>query len=287
MNTTKIIRFVSIMTVCALSPLSVYALSTTINTTTGVIGGGVGTSASTDVTTSVKADVRVDARLSKIMKQSDSDITARINDLNKLSTRIQAMANVSETEKSVISTSVQSNIDGLNSLKAKIDADTDVSTATTDEKSIFSSYRIYSLVVPQSYIIASADRIITVTGIMINLGKKIQVRIGAAQAAGADVTTLNKTLVDFGAKIADAQTQASTANSTVVSLTPDSGDKSKMQTNTSALKSARANIKTASGDLQTARADIKTLIQGLKVLDAKMKVKVSAGASATTTTSSH
>jgi hypothetical protein len=207
------------------------------------------------------------ARLAKIITRSDSEITARESDLNNLNTRVQAMVNVSTTEKTDISNEVQSNIAGLTSLKSKIDADTDVTTALNDEKTIFGSYRIYALVVPRGYIVASADRVDTIVGMMTTISSKLQTRITADQSAGDNVTALQNSLTDLNAKIADAKSQAGTAQSGVVSLVPDQGNTTQLSSNTAALKAARADIKTSTQDLQAARADAKSIMQGLKSLE--------------------
>jgi hypothetical protein len=217
-------------------------------------------------TVSTKAQANSAARLAKIINRSDTEITVRVSALNALATRIQAMVNVSSTEKTNIANEVQTNTASLNSLKTKINADTDVTTALNDEKAIFGPLRIYALVIPQGYIEASVDRVGTVTNLMTTLSAKLQTRITSDQAAGKDVTSLQTALTDLNTKVADAKTQAGVAQTGVVSLTPDQGNKTILASNTAALKAARANIKTATTDLQTARQDAKIIVQGLKTL---------------------
>jgi hypothetical protein len=208
-------------------------------------------------------------KLSDIIARSDTAITARIADLNSLNARVQTMKNESAAEKSSISSEVQTNITGLTALKTKIDADTDVTTAKADEKTITGMYRIYALIIPRGRILASADRITVVNGLMQALGTKMQTRITAEQAAGKDVSALTAALADMNAKIADAATQSQTAQSGIAGLTPDQGNKTVAASNHAALVAARANIKTGTQDLQTARKDITTILQGLKALGSK------------------
>jgi hypothetical protein len=203
-------------------------------------------------------------RLPKIIAKSDTAITKRLTSLATLNTKVQALKNVSATEKTNISNNIQTNISGLTSLKAKIDADTDVTVAATDAKTITGSYRIYALVIPQGYIASSADRVDTIDGLMTTLSAKLQSRITAAQSAGKNVTSLQASLTDLNAKVADSNTQAATAQSGVASLTPDQGNKTVLASNTAALKASRADIKTASADLKTARQDAKTIVDGVK-----------------------
>lgn len=220
--------------------------------------------ASASVSAQVKANAA--ARLPDIIARGDADVAARITALNDLNTRVQAIQNESATEKANISAQVQTNIAGLSTLKAKVDADATASTARSDDQSIFTAYRIYALVVPQGWILASADRVTTITGLMSALGTKMQARITTDQSAGKNVSTLVAALADMNAKITDANDQAASAQAAVSGLTPDQGNATVAASNHAALVAARADIKTATKDLQAARQDVKTILQGLKSL---------------------
>ena len=208
-------------------------------------------------------------KLSAIITRSNTEIGARITDLNKLNTRVQAMKNESDAEKASIATEVQTNITGLTALQTKTDADTDVTTARADEATIFTTFRIYALIVPRGYILASADRITTIGGLMTALAAKMQARIAAAQTAGKNVSALTAAMTDMQAKITDANTQSQAAQTKLVGLNPDKGDKTIAASNKAALVGARADIKVGTQDLHTARKDITTILQGLKALSPK------------------
>lgn len=206
------------------------------------------------------------ARLSAVITKANADIAARITALNALSTRVQDLKNASAEEKANIASEVQTNVAGLNALQTTIDADTDATKARADAQTIFTTFRIYALVVPRGWILASADRVLTVSNLMTTLGTKIQARITADEAAGKNVTSLVATLADMNAKIADANSQATASQTGVTALLPDQGNKTVAASNKSALVASHTNIKTATQDLKTARADIKTLLTGLKAL---------------------
>jgi hypothetical protein len=270
-NITQIVPIVmGLLLLAGMSALKVNAqLLDGINSSTNA-GIAVGASGS-----GVNIQANLDARLSKIINQGDTAIMARITNLGKLNTRVQEMVNVSDNEKTNISNEVQTNANGLSNLKAKIDADIDLKTTTSDYSSIFGSFRIYALVIPQGYIEASSDRIDTIVNMFTTISTKLQARITADQSAGKDTATLQASLNDLNAKIADAKIQAGIAFSGVASLTPDNGNKTVFASNITALKSARANIKVATGDLQTARQDAKTIIQNLYKLDVNASATVS------------
>ncbi len=225
---------------------------------------------------STQAIANAGARLPIIIKRGDTDIAARITALNNLNARVQTMQNESATEKSNITDQVQTNITGLSELRAKIDSDTNITTARSDDQSIFTAYRIYALVIPQGWILAAADRITTITGLMTTLGVKMQARITVDQSAGKNVTAPIAALADMNAKITDANAQSASAQAGISALVPDQGNKTVAESNRAALLAARSDIKIATKDLQAARADIKTILQGLKSLNLRATVSGSA-----------
>lgn len=234
----------------------------------------VGISASATASTT-GASAKVAAALSKIITKADADISARITALNDLNTRVQALKNVSTAEKTSIASQVQTNITGLTALQTQIDADTTAAAARTDAATIFTSFRIYALVVPQGWILASADRVTTITGLMTSLAANIETRITADQSAGKNVSALTAALTDMQTKITDANTQSASAQAGVLALVPDQGDKTKAASNHVALVAARSDIKVATTDITAARKDVTTLLQGLKSLDGSASTSAS------------
>jgi len=218
------------------------------------------------------------AAVTKAITKADKEISARLDALNKLSTRIQDIKNLSAADKSTLAAEIQSQTDTMNSLKAKIDADTDPTTLKTDLNSITIDYRIYALIIPQAQIIAAADRIKTTSLDLAIVASKLQARMTAAQAGGNDITALQAPLADIQTKLTDAQTQAQNAVSAVTALVPDQGDTTTATANQTALKNGRAALKVGQTDLQAARKDAGTILKGVRAF------KVSNTASSTAST---
>src|SRR5260221_5555613 len=65
-------------------------------------------------------------RITSLKTKADALITDRVTHLNTLLTRINAMAKLSATDKTSFTTEINTDISGLNALKIKIDADTDL-----------------------------------------------------------------------------------------------------------------------------------------------------------------
>ena len=208
---------------------------------------------------------------------ADAKIDARISVLNTLEARINQMQRVSDSEKASLDTTLEASLSDMASLKAKIDADTDGPTLKADIQTITKSYRIYLLVLPQGRIVATGDRVMTISGLLDTLSGKLQTRITAAGQAGQNITSLSASLSDMNAKDSDATVQAQAAITEVAGLVPDNGDNSIYQSNQTALKDARAKLKVAITDLKTARQDAGIIVKGLE------SMKLSVSGSATTT----
>jgi hypothetical protein len=200
------------------------------------------------------ADQRIDALKAKISQEIDRRITS----LDKLIERINEIKKLSDASKSSLVTQAQDQITNLTSLKTKISADSDLATLKADRQAVYNQYWIYMLFIPKIYIVASADRLLGITDDTQTIADKLEPKVQGN-------ASLEKTFADLEAKISDAKTQAQNAQNTVMPLTPDQGDKIKMEANKNALQNARKMLQTARHDLADARQDIQQIRQGLKV----------------------
>lgn len=202
--------------------------------------------------------------LAGAIAQADKEIARRIANLNALLSRVGQMKNISSTELASLQASINAQISALNTLKVKIDADTDLVTVKTDLQSITKDYRIYMVVLPQSRIVAAADRVETIVSDMQALAPKLQARITAAAAAGHDMTAANAAYTDMNLKVSDANVQATAAASEVANLQPDNGVASVQASNKAAINDAQAKLKVATNDLKAARADVNVILKAVK-----------------------
>lgn len=229
---------------------------------------------------SVGVSARVAAAIKTAQQRADQEITRRINALNALGTRVNAMVKLSADEKTTLSSTIQTQITAMNTLQTQIATDAaadSTSSLKTDIQSITKSYRIFILVIPQGAIDAAGDRVLDVAGMFTSLSTQLQARITAAQAAGNSMTTSVAALADMNANIADANTQANAVVAGIASLQPDNGDATIQASNTAALKAARTKIQAGQADLVAARKDAGTIVKAL------LAIKITVAASSTTT----
>jgi hypothetical protein len=210
-------------------------------------------------------------KIQDLKKRADSEITRRINSLTELMSKINTLKKLSVTDKSSLVTKLQAEINNLNILKTKIDADTDLVMLKTDVSSIVQSYRVYLVFLPQTRILITADSMGTTADNLTTLSNKLQTLITGSGETGATLTNLQNLLTDMQAKIKDAQTQYQAADTEVLPLTPQG-----YPGNITSLKDARLKLKTGTTDLKIARDDAKQLVKVLRSLKKTLKATGSA-----------
>lgn len=217
---------------------------------------------------------KVEDKIQKVKTSADKELDKRIEDLEKLKTRILEFKNISSAEKQSIATFIDNLVLTLKNLRSEIETTTSTTTLKEARESITKNYRVYALVMPQLNILASADRMKTMVSMMAIVGSKLELRLNQV-ATSSVITSANlalalKSLDNFKAKIADAQTQSQKAVELVANLIPDQGEKEVMDSNTAALKEARTKLKIAESDLVTARKEAESII---KLLGKEKKAK--------------
>ncbi len=192
----------------------------------------------------------------------DTEITARLTSLSRALTRLNSMQKLSADQKQQYTSTVQSNISGLTSLKTKCDADTDAATLQADTKSIVTSYRIYLEFIPQTALLAASDRLNSIVDQFTILTTKLQTRISDAQSQGNNVTSLQSDLADMQTKIADVKTQTATISSQIGLLQPSNVNTDAAGTKTD-FQTGRTALQTAQSDVRAALADARLIVSSL------------------------
>lgn len=208
--------------------------------------------------------VVVENQINLVRSRAEQEIDRRVESINSLIAKIQAMKKITDSEKSGFLAEANKLIADLGALKTKITTDSTLVELKTDRRSIFSSYRVYMLFMPKMHIMAAADRIFVIVGEVNAVLPGVQTGIDDAKANGKNVVLLQSAMDDLKIKLADAGLAAQKAIDIVNGLVADSGDPAKVQTNQTALKTAQGDIKQAISDLKSVRNDLKIIREGLK-----------------------
>lgn len=221
-----------------------------------------------ETTTSTQANTSINTltTVSAVIAKGDAMIAKRVDSLNKFNSRVASMKHLSTTDKATITASIQTSINAMNTLKAKLDADTDLATAKVDYQAIFKDNRIYAVVLPQERAIGTADAYATNIATIQDKVNKLQVRADAAHAAGKDTTAIQASIDDAKTKIADSATQSTTATNAAASLQVDHGDATIIATNKTNHATVKSALTAFHTDIKTARTDLKSANAALKAL---------------------
>lgn len=113
------------------------------------------------VASATKSTAATTTQLQAVIKEGDAKIAKRLTDLDKLTVKINANTKLSATNKDLLAADVSSAKTGLTALKAKLDAETDITQAKADNNLIVTDYRVYLLIVPKINMLKVSDNQIT------------------------------------------------------------------------------------------------------------------------------
>ena len=130
-------------------------------TATGAQADPIPTAPSTSAPTGHSASVN-GRTLQGIQTTAAATITRRLSALGTAIPAVTANAQLSPADKSTLLATLNHDKSGLTALGQQIASDTTVKQAASDYQTIFTTYRVYALALPQVYLSAATDDI-TVT----------------------------------------------------------------------------------------------------------------------------
>ncbi len=207
-----------------------------------------------------RAATQQTAELSRIISTSNTMITTRITSLNNMITRVNNDTRLSSDEKTSMVTNINTEITNLQTLKAKIDADTDVTTARADRKSIVIAYRVYLIYEPQTRFSVIVDNLLTTTANLQGQLPQIQNLLNTLKSQGKDTTAMQATLGDMTTQLTNATTTLNGDKTTLAELTPSSTNY------TTVFTGVKADFTKVRSDFSAVRADFTSLQKDLKAL---------------------
>ncbi|HEX4057050.1 MAG TPA: hypothetical protein VHX87_01880 [Galbitalea sp.] len=197
--------------------------------------------------------------LADIQKSASIKTTQRIGSLNTAIARVNAAKDITTADRATILATLNADVAGMNTVEAKIAADTDVATAAADYRTIFLTYRVYAVAIPQARFAAAADRM---TGTAIPRLTDAQTRLAAALSgpdAGKSTPALQADLTDMQNQIAAATSGLNGVAAASLAVTP-----ADFNANHSVLEPERTSVKSALADIRKAVSDGKTILAAIK-----------------------
>jgi hypothetical protein len=220
-------------------------------TTLGVVADAAGAATKGS---SGSGPAAVPATLAGIKAQAATDITDRVNDLNAAMAKGNAAKGLGTAQAALVSY-LGADSAPLQQLNQTIQGDSTQQQAAHDFGTIFSSYRVYLLVLPASRLAAGADHA-TATAIpkLTADASKAQSRVTPANQA-----TLQPLINDLNGQISTATNATNGLAATVLGYTPAQWD-----ANNALLDASRSSGQAATAALQKGRADVAQIVQDLK-----------------------
>jgi hypothetical protein len=197
--------------------------------------------------------------LASVKARAHEAIERRLETLARLAARVRENRHLTDEHRAALSELIQSQIDGLAALDAKIQADTDPETLRADVKSIVTDYRVYLLTVPKVQLVIGADTELAAAAKLDEVAARLQGKIDEAAAAGKDVTTAQGHLDEMKAKIAEVRSSAGDVADSVLQLVPQDYPENKP-----ALESAHASLKAGRAAVHDARQLARQVVSDLK-----------------------
>jgi hypothetical protein len=188
--------------------------------------------------------------LTAIQTKAAADIARRLASLNVALTSVGANTFITAADRSTLQGILNNDVTGLTALGQTIAADTTAAKAATDAATIFTTYRVYALALPQVRYAEAAD---DMTGTVVPKLQAAQTSLVALLAADPSKNTaaVQASMADLASKIAAVIGDTSNLSATVLAYTPAQYD-----ANHALLANSRAALADARIDAKAARADI-------------------------------
>jgi hypothetical protein len=197
--------------------------------------------------------------LAVIQANAKVQTTARTGALNTAIAKVNEAQDITASDRSTILATLNGDLAGMTTVEAKIAADTTAATAAADYKTIFTTYRVYAVAIPQSRFAAAADRLTSTT---IPKLTDAQTKLAAALAgpdASKSTAALQADLTDMSAQISAATSDLNGVAARALAVTPAAFD-----ANHAIMSPIRTSVTTAIADLKKASSDAKTVLAAIK-----------------------
>lgn len=192
-------------------------------------------------------------RLDKIKEHAKRLIENRISSLNNLLQRINNNSKLSTEEKTLLSSQVQAEIDALNLLKAKIEADTDIETARQNTRKIITDHYIYRVFIPKIQLLITIDNLQALSVKLSETTVKIQELIDRIGDEGKDTTLLQSLLDDANSQLSSINTTLTNAKAKVMAINATNFQRqfAQIKQDLASVRNSFAKIKNDIGQMRT------------------------------------
>jgi chromosome segregation ATPase len=183
-------------------------------------------------------------------------ITRRLLALRERLTVAKSIVRLSDEHRSALTTQLQEQINGLTSLGARIQGDTDEATLRADAQRIVTDYRVYVLTIPKARGVMVADIEVAASDRLTRIADRLA---NAIDQARRDTTEAQEDLASMRSKLAAVDAAVLPIPAELLALQPAG-----YPANHAVLEQARQSLRTGRSDLADAAILARRVIADLK-----------------------
>jgi len=196
-------------------------------------------------------------RLDAAKTVATAAITRRVLALRELMTATKAIVRLSDADRTALTTQLQGQINGLTSLNAKIQGDTDVATVRADAGRIITDYHVYVLTIPKARGVVVSDIELNAEDRLSKLADRLQTMID--QATGKDTKKAKTDLASLRSKLATVTSAVSPLPAALLALQPAGypGNRATIEQGRTTLRTGRQGLADSATLARAVIADLK------------------------------
>lgn len=195
-------------------------------------------------------------RLEAVKRSATAAVTRRVLALRALTTPVEAMTSVAESDRAELTAQLQEQVNGLTALTARIQGASDETAVRAAAQQSITDYRVYALTIPKVRGVVVADLELHAADRLGELADRLAATIDERQ--GEDTTRAGTDLAALRARLAAVTDAVSVLPAGLVALDaagyPD--NRAVLEETRQALRTGRANLADAASLARTVIADL-------------------------------
>jgi hypothetical protein len=196
-------------------------------------------------------------RLEAGRKAAAASITRRVLALRELASSTKSLVRLSEADRAALAALLQDQVNGLTSLNAKIQGDTDEAMLRADAQKIVTDYRVYVLTIPKARGVVVSDLELNGADRLTKLADRLSDMID--QASDKDTTKAKTDLAALRTKLASVTGTVSPLPAALLALQAAGypGNHPTLEQTRASLRAARLGLADAATLARAVIADLK------------------------------
>jgi hypothetical protein len=189
-------------------------------------------------------------KILQLQARGDREIDRRISPLSLLAGKIDKISKLTAEQKASYIAEINDNIYELQTLRNKIDVDTDLAVLKKDLANVTAAYSIYAVYIPKVRLLVCVDRVDATNNVLTGVETSLEEKITAQKTAGKDVVGAEALVKDMKTKLASAKVKSAALSSSLIDIVPSGypGNKGSFQTAKSDLSAIRNLLSEAKKD---------------------------------------